>query len=40
MVKRNENISITFDTIHYVDLQFTNLNTIDINIRDSQGHEF
>lgn len=30
-------VSLTFDTIHYVDLQFTNLSTININIRDSQG---
>ena len=32
-----DKISLTYNTIHYVDLQFTKLDSININIRDSQG---
>lgn len=32
-----DKVSITFNTIHYVDLKISTLKTININIRDSQG---
>jgi len=33
-----ENITITYDSIHYVDLNVTSLKTVHINIRDNQGN--
>ena len=36
--ENNENITITYDSIHYVDLNVTSLKTVHINIRDNQGN--
>ena len=36
--ENNENITITYDSIHYVDLNVTSLKTVQINIRDNQGN--
>ncbi len=36
--ENNENITITYDSIHYVDLNVTSLKTVHINIRDNHGN--